>query len=188
MDFTELLRKRRSIRNYLEKPVSTDILKEIISESLMAPSAGNEQPWKFIIVNNKQLLKKISADCKNNLLNRIKNTPGDYAEKYLKMLQNPSFNIFYNAPALVIILGENNVKNLESDCALAACYFMMSAASRGLGTCWINFAKSLRDAELIAELGFPENHIMAAPLIIGYPAMEPAVPKRKDADILKVVE
>ena len=186
MQFLELLVKRRSIRKYIDKPVSINVLKDIINDSLLAPSAGNDQPWKYIIVNNKALLQRISDECKKNILTRIENNPNDYASKYSSMLKNESFNIFYNAQSLIMVLGANNVKNVQLDCTLAASYLMMSATSKGLGTCWINFAKEISDADIKTELGFPENHTIVAPIIIGYPAVEPAIPKRKEALILKI--
>ena len=64
MPFSEVLLKRRSIRKYLDKPVEMDLLKDIIQQSTLAPSAGNEQPWKFIIVQNPQVLRKISENCR----------------------------------------------------------------------------------------------------------------------------
>jgi len=186
MQLPELLLKRRSIRKYIDKPIAIDVLKEIINDSLLAPSAGNEQPWKYIIVNNKDLLQKLSDECKKNILTRIENNPNDYASKYSNMLQNQSFNIFYNAQYLIIIFGESNVKNLQIDCSLAASYLMMSATSKGLGTCWINFAKEIIDPDILLEIGIPENHTIVAPIIIGYPAVEPSIPKRKEAQILKI--
>jgi nitroreductase len=186
MAFSDVLLKRRSIRKYLDKPVEIDLLKDIIHESTLAPSAGNEQPWKFIIVQNSQVLKKISKVCKENLLARIAANPNDYAKKYERMLQNESFNVFYNAPCLVLILGESHVKNLLFDCTLAASYFMMSAAAKGLGTCWINFARELTNPALLEQIGVPEDHTIVAPIIIGYPAIEPSPPKRKPAIILKI--
>ena len=186
MAFSDVLLKRRSIRKYLDKPVEMDLLKDIIHESTLAPSAGNEQPWKFIIVQNTHVLKIISEACKETLLARIAANPNDYAKKYERMLQNDSFNVFYNAPCLVLILGESHVKNLLFDCTLAASYFMMSAAAKGLGTCWINFARELTNPALLEQIGVPEDHTIVAPIIIGYPAIEPSPPKRKPATILKI--
>jgi nitroreductase len=186
MAFSDVLLKRRSIRKYLDKPVEMDLLKNIIQESTLAPSAGNEQPWKFIIVQNRDMLQEISEDCKEALLARIAANPDDYAKKYEHMLQNKSFNIFYNAPCLVLILGERHVKNLLFDCTLAASYFMMSAAAKGLGTCWVNFARELTNPTLLEQIGVPKNHTIVAPIIIGYPAFEPSPPKRKTATILKI--
>jgi len=186
MTFSQLLSKRRSIRKYLDKPVEIDLLKNIIYESTMAPSAGNEQPWKFIIIQNSHMLQEISTACKETLLSRIAANPNDYAKKYQHMLSKESFNIFYNAPCLVLILGESNIKNLVLDCTLAASYFMMSAAAKGLGTCWINFATVLSDPSLLEKIGVPENHSIVAPIIVGHPAIEPSPPKRKTLRIIKI--
>ena len=57
MTFADLLKSRRSVRNYRDKSVPLDMIKEMIKESTLAPNAGNEQPWKFIIVNDKEMLK-----------------------------------------------------------------------------------------------------------------------------------
>jgi nitroreductase len=186
MHFSELLLKRRSVRKFIDKPVEIAVLENIINDSTLAPSAGNEQPWKFIIVTNKNILLRISDECKKNLLIRIQNNPNDYAKKYSNMFENESFNIFYNAQSLIIILGESNVKNLQLDCTLAASYLMMSATSKGLGTCWVNFAKEIADTNLLLEIGIPENHRIVAPIIIGYPAVEPLIPRRKKAQILRI--
>jgi len=185
--YTELIIKRRSVRNYQDIPVSPELIKELIVESTFAPNAGNEQPWKFIIVNNREMIKRISDESKKNLLTRIANNPNDYAKKYLRMLENEAFNVFYNAPCLVMILGECYLKNLKVDCALAASYFMMAATARGLGTCWVNFGTEIYDPVMVNELGIPDNCTIVAPIILGYPKKIPAPPTRKTPDILKIV-
>ncbi len=187
MKYDEILKSRRSIRHYQERTVPLEIIKEIIAESTLAPSAGNEQPWKFIIVNNKEMLSRMSKESKKNILARIAANPNDYAKKYEGMLQNESLNVFYNAPSLVIILGRSNLRNLYVDCALAASYFMMSATSRGLSTCWINFGTEIRDPEMINELGIPENCKIVAPIVLGYPVKIPPAPNRKEPEIIKVI-
>ncbi len=69
--FIELLNKRRSIRHFEDKGVSLEIIRKIIKESCLAPSASNGQPWKFIIVNNKDLIKRLSDESKKNLLSEF---------------------------------------------------------------------------------------------------------------------
>ena len=188
MNFSELLKTRRSIRNYKDDPVPYNIVNDIINDSVLAPSAGNEQPWKFIIINNRKMIDKISQTCKQNFLERIAKNPNDYAKRYEKMLQNEAFHIFYHAPVVVYILGNLNVKNLIADCTLAACYFMLSATSKGLGTCWVNFGMAIEDLQLKKELGIPENHKIVAPLALGYPRKIPSIPVRKPPQILKTIE
>jgi nitroreductase len=187
MNFKEMLKARRSIRSYKDKAVPLETIKEIINESILAPSSGNEQPWKFIIVNNKEMLKRMSEESKKNILARISANPDDYANKYKGMLQNESFNVFYNAPCLVILLGLSDYKNLYADCALAASYFMMAATSRGLGTCWVNLGAEIKDQDMINELGIPDNHKIVAPIALGYPEQIPPVPKRKEPEIIKII-
>lgn len=184
----EVIQNRRSIRNYQDKPVSLATIQSIINDTILAPSAGNEQPWKYLVVNNKEILDRISDECKSNFIKRIAMNPGDAAKKYEKMLQNKSFHIFYHAPAVVFIMGENDVKNLVADCSLAACYFMFLATSKGLGTCWVNFATAIRNPELRDELGIPDNLKIVAPLALGYPKKIPAIPSRKEPQILNVIE
>lgn len=187
MTYKELLTNRRSIRNYLDTPVSNELVLELIKESTLAPSARNEQPWKFIIVNDKAMMKRISDESKKNILARIAANPDDYAKKYQGMLENEAVNVFYNAPCLVMILGQSQLKNLHVDCALAASYFMFAATSRGLGTCWVNLGKEIQDRNMINELGIPADHTIVAPLILGYPEGIPSVPKRSDPDVLKII-
>lgn len=188
MQFSELLLNRRSIRNFQDKPVPLDLITTLITESTLAPNAGNEQIWKYLIINNKDLLKRISDESKKNILYRVNNNPGDYAEKYRGLLENPDFNVYYGAPCAVFILGESNVRNLHADCALAASYFMLAAADRGLGTCWINLGKEIKDPAMIKKLGIPEGHIIVAPLALGYPVKIPAIPRRNDPVIVNIVE
>ncbi len=187
MTFDELLTTRRSIRKYQDIPVPLDIVKEMIRESTLAPSSGNEQPWKFIIVDNKQMLERMSTESKNNILARIDANPDDYAKKYQGLLQNESYNVFFNAPCLVIILGNSGVKNLFVDCALAASYFMMAATSRGLGTCWVNLGTQIHDPEMKKKLNIPDDCTIVAPITLGYPVSIPSAPKRNDPEIIKII-
>ena len=188
MELEEVFKNRRSVRNFKDQPVPMEIINEIIIDSTLAPNAGNEQPWKFIIIRNREMINRISSEGKANILRRIENNPGDYAERYKKMLLNEKFNVFYNSPAVIMIIGKSDLKNLYSDCALAACYLMMSATSKGLGTCWVNFATEIKDPNILEELGLPDNHKIIAPIALGYPVKIPEIPKRKEPQILKVVE
>lgn len=187
MNFTELLKTRRSIRSFQDKPVDLELTGEIIKESTQAPSSGNGQPWKFIIVNNKETIGKLSDESKKNLLAAIEADPNSPSKKYEGMLKNKDFNVFYNAPCLVIVLGPKGLRSLEVDLALFACYFMLSAVSRGLGTCWINLGADLRDPAILDEIGMPNECRIVAPIILGYPTAIPGSPTRNEPQILKTI-
>jgi nitroreductase len=186
-DFSELLKKRRSIRDFKDKKVPLEIINEIIKESCLAPSSGNGQPWRFIIVNDKDLIKRLSDESKKNILLHIENNPDSPSKKYEAALRNPTFNVFYNAPCLVFIVGPKQTRNLYVDCALAACYFMFCASEKGLGTCWVGLGTSIQDPDLLNFIGMSEDHKIVAPLIIGYPKSIPSAPQRIKPQILKIV-
>ncbi len=187
MTCDELLTSRRSVRHYRQDPVPIDLIREMINESVLAPNAGNEQPWKFIIVNNQEMMKQISDESKLNILARIAATPDDYASRYKTILEKESYNVFYNAPCLVMILGPAQLRNIYVDCALAASYFMLAAASRGLGTCWVNLGRAIEDPDMLTELGVPDDCDIVAPIALGFPTQMPPIPKRKTPEILKII-
>ncbi len=186
-DFSELLNKRRSIRDYEDMAVSLDLVEEIIRDSCFAPSSGDGQPWRFIIVNNKEWVKKLSDESKRNILSYIELNPDAPLKKYESTLRDKHFNVFYNAPCLVYIGGSERVRSLQVDCALAACYFMFSAAAKGLGTCWVGLGTSIQDLEIRGQIGMPKDYRIVAPVIVGYPRNIPGRPDERKAQILNVI-
>ncbi len=187
MDFYELLKKRRSIRDFREKEVPIELLRSIIQDSCLAPSSGNGQPWRFIIINDKEWIRKLSDESKKNLLSTLEKNPESPLKKYESALRNPDFNVFYNAPSLVYIVGSKNIRSLYVDCSLAACHFMFSAAARGLGTCWINLGAYIQDSGLRTKVGLTESLEIVAPIIVGYPKTIPGPAERNESQILKVI-
>jgi nitroreductase len=186
-DFFDLLKKRRSIRDFKEEEVPLELVKRIIEDSCLAPSAGNGQPWRFIIVKNKQWIQRLSDESKKNFILYLQQNPDAPIKQYEATLRNESFNVFYNAPCLVYILGPHNVESVYVDCTLAACYFMFCAAAMGLGTCWVGLGSNIRDPELLEAVGIPEDYRIVAPIIVGYPKSIPAAPNRKEPLILRIV-
>jgi len=185
-DFFELLKTRRSIRDFQDREVSLDLVQEVIKDTCMAPSSGNGQPWKFIVVNNRGMIRKLSEESKKNFVALIEKDPSSPLKKYEAGLRSKEFNVFYNAPCLVYIVGTKEVRSLWVDCALAACYFMFSAAARGLGTCWVNLGSEIGNPGLRREIGLPDSCRIVAPMILGYPQSMPSPSERK-AEILKIV-
>jgi nitroreductase len=186
-DFFELLQTRRSIRQFEDKEVALETIREIIEDSCLAPSAANGQPWRFIVVNNKDLIKRLSDESKQNILAFIEQNPESTSKKYEAAMRNPDFNVFYNAPCLVYIVGSKQARNLYVDCSLAACYFMFGATARGLGTCWVGLGTSILDPDLLELMQVPEDHKIVAPLILGYPKGIPGTPQRNEPQILKIL-
>lgn len=186
--YDELLKNRRSIRDFKEQDVSRELLQEILQETCIAPSASNQQPWRFIVIHDRALMKRLSDESKKNLVDLIVNDPTTVASlrRYETTLRNPDFNVFYNAPCLVIICGKNNYRHFVGDCALAASYFMFAAITRGLGTCWIGLGELIKSPALRQEIGLPDDYQVVAPIIIGYPKKIPPMSDRAEPIILHV--
>jgi len=187
MEFSELLEKRRSVRDYEDREVPLDLIKELIEDCTKAPNAGNMQLWRFIIINNKEFMKKLSDASKQTVLDEIEKNPDSPMKGYQAVLSNKDHNVFHNAPALVYFVGSAKGATIPMDCSLAASYFMLSAASRGLGTCWVAQGAMFRDKELFDEIGLPENYRIVAPIILGYPKVIPDMVPRKEPKILKII-
>lgn len=187
MTFSELLQKRRAIRDFEEKAIPEKVIDEILQESTLAPSASNNQPCRYVVVQCRKTILALSNESKANLLRdhagkKINLNPG-----YVTMLQNENFNVFYNAPCVIYIVGAKSVGSLDVDAALAASYIMFSAAARGLGTCWVALGANIRDPQLRGELGISDNYRIIAPIILGYPKAIPAPSERHAPEILRVI-
>jgi nitroreductase len=187
MDFKTLLINRRSIRDFQNKEVSLSIVKDIIQDTCLAPTAMNGQPCKFIIIRNRDYIKKLSDESKNNLLSDLLENPESPLKKYESYLRDDKFNVFSNAPCLVYFIGPKDVHSLDVDCALTVAYFMFSATSRGLGTCWIGLGAHIRDRKILDDMGVPVDCQIVAPVIIGYPTSIPPASERHVSDILKII-
>jgi nitroreductase len=187
MDFKTLLANRRSIREFQDKEVPLSILKDIIQDTCLAPTASNGQPCRFIIIRDRDCIKKLSDESKKSLLDDLALNPDLPLKKYEDALRDGQFNVFYNAPCLVLFVGPKDVYSLNVDCGLTVAYFMFSATSRGLGTCWIGLGAHVRDKKILDEIGFPADCRIVAPIIIGYPLSIPAASERHSPDILKII-
>ena len=187
MDFKTLLANRRSIRDFLDREVPLSVVEEIIQDTRLAPSASNRQPCRFIVIRNRERIAGLSAESKRNLLADLARNPGLPLKQYEATLRDETFNVFYNAPCLVYVIGPRDLYSLEVDCGLAAAYFMFSAVSRGLGTCWIGLGANIRDRATLSEIGVPDDCRIVAPIILGYPVSIPPASERRAPEIVKVI-
>lgn len=181
MDIKEAIYSRRAVRAYTAHPIDEAVLRQLIDAAIQAPSAVNRQPWSFCVVRDPALLSRISKESKAYLLDTAR---ASLASRHVELLGDPDFDIFYHAPAMVLIgVAEAGPWAVE-DCALAAENLMLAARAAGLGTCWIGFAQAwLGTAEGKAALGLPEAFLPVAPIIIGHPRAFPPPVERKVPEI-----
>ncbi|HHO76716.1 MAG TPA: nitroreductase family protein [Deltaproteobacteria bacterium] len=185
--FGEIIHDRRSVRDFEERAVPLSVIKEIIADACEAPSAGNRQPWGFVVIVDRDMMKRLSDESKTRLLEDESVIRSPLLRMYRGILKDEQHNVFYNAPCLVYITGPKRFHSTSADCSLAASYFMISAALRGLGTCWVDLGSYIRDPGLLEEIGVPDNHRIIAPVIMGYPKNIPERPQRKEPRIFKII-
>jgi len=183
----EAIQQRRSIRKFTDQTVDKGLIQQLIDASAWAPSASNGQPWGFVIIQDQAYLKELSDKAKTGILEKLEVFPA--LEQYRSSMENKAFNIFYNAPALVIIYGKKDNLHTDHDCSLAAQNFMLAARDKELGTCWIGFSESVCGSdEFKTRHNIPEDYKLVAPIILGYPDHFPKNPiARKDYPIFSWV-
>ncbi|MCG8401034.1 MAG: nitroreductase family protein [Firmicutes bacterium] len=179
MQLKEAITGRRSVRAYEERPVPGELIRELIGMGICAPTASRMQPWAFAVVENREKMREWSDKAKELLLGRMADNP--YLRQYKAAMENKEFNIFYNAPCLLLIYGDTASPNHVVDCALAAQNIMLAAYEKGVGSCWVGFATQVCNTPEIKDaLGVPGDYRPVAPLILGYPRGQwPPVPRRE---------
>jgi nitroreductase len=151
MDFIDVVRKRRSIRKYTSEKVSDEKLANIIEAALLAPSGGNRQPWRFIVMKEKDVKAKVADACSKQLW------MGDAAVIIVGCCQ-PVAGIDESA--------------LMRDVTIAMENLVLAVVNEGLGACWIG-ASADRARALRPILQIPPEVGINALVCLGYPAEPP---------------
>ena len=164
--FMDLVRKRRSIRTYLDKPVPKEDLLRCIEAARLAPSACNSQPWKFIIVDEPRLVKMICE----------KAFSGVYSiNKFAK-----------DAPVLIVVVSEKEkfaskmggyfrgTNYCLLDIGIACEHLILEATELGIGTCWLGW---FNEKSVKKTLKVPRNKKIDAIISMGY--------RKEDKPVLK---
>jgi nitroreductase len=185
MNFSDVLKKRRAVRDYTQAPIEQKEIEALINAAVEAPSAMNLQPWAFAAVLGREQIDSYAKRAKDWLLENLAQLPDDQSHKLQeRILENPDFTLFYHAPALVLVLARSSEAQAVQECCLAAQSFMLAARDRELGTCWIGFARPwLNLPEVKAELGIPAQYQAVAPIVLGHPVSWPESHGRKPAEI-----
>ncbi|PIN69732.1 nitroreductase [Candidatus Woesearchaeota archaeon CG11_big_fil_rev_8_21_14_0_20_43_8] len=167
MDVFECIHKRRAIKKFLKKPVEKEKLGIILDAARMAPSSGNLQNWRFIIIKDMSLKSQVASAC--------------YDQLWLQ-----------EAPMLIVVVAElDKVRRFYGirgetlfaiqNCAVAAQNMMLAATGLGLGS---NFVSAFDDEVMSTIFSLPGNAKAQAVIPIGYPDEDPVVPIRYPLETL----
>jgi nitroreductase len=159
---SSVIKKRRSVRKYLKKNVPDDVLEKVLESSKYSPSAGNYQPWEFIVVRNEDTKKNLVAAAFNQNW----------------MLEAPAFIVAcVNVRLAGAVYGERGARLYGIQAVAAAIEnILLTAESLDLGTCWVGAFSEVVVARL---LECPEYVRPCAIITLGYPAEEPRVPPKQ---------
>jgi nitroreductase len=149
MDAMEAILSRRSIRRYKDQEISHEIVEELLKAAMSAPSAGNEQPWHFMVITERDLLDEIPK-----------------FHPYSQMLKQ--------APLAILICGDENLEKYKGhwvqDCSAATQNLLIAAHAKGLGAVWLGvYPVEDRISGLRKLLEIPECIIPFSLISIGYP-------------------
>lgn len=182
--------KRRSVRKYADEQIKDDELNIILQTALYAPTGGNHQYTRFIVVQNQNKLKELNEIVRKEFSSR-EIIDGVYQNKTIirAKKEGENYNFMFHAPALVVAISPKNHGNSMADSANALENIQIAATSLGLGACWVNQLHWLTDFEPIRkfmyELGMSEDDDIYGSVVLGHPALRLQEPsKRKDRRII----
>lgn len=162
MKVYEAIRTRRSIRAYEDKPVEEEKLRRVLEAARLAPSAGNRQPWRFIVVTDPKTREKLKA-----VKEKMRPPPPRSS------LGRPPQGPLETAPVLIVgcALPSESFPGTDFwkiDVTIALQNLVLAAWEQGLGTCWIGVFHE--EEEVKKALGLPEEARVVAMVALGYPA------------------
>lgn len=196
----QVILRRRSVRIYEKEQVPEFMVKRVIEAGRFAPSAGNCQPWKFVVLRDPKIIDELTQEVieKCKLFARfldyrqpgrtwlrplikayIRLKPNDLHPVpfgALSMMAEGSLSIWHGAPTVILIFKDvRGVSSPDLDCGIAGQNMVLAAHSMGLGTCWTGFAKLAfqysRKWKKRFNIEFPYQ--WAVSLAIGWPKGEP---------------
>ena len=163
----EAIFTRRSIRNFTSEPVDDEQITQLLKAAMTAPSAGNEQPWEFIVVRERATLEEITQ-----------------FHQYSQMLKE--------APVAIVVCADPGRSKYPyeywiQDCAAATQNILLAAVTAGLGTCWLGIYPQPERVEAIRQIfGVPDPIVPFAVVAVGYAAKPSRIADRFDENRLHI--
>lgn len=184
----DVINQRRSVRDYTLAQPDAATLNRLLAAAVRAPTAMHAEPWAFLIMQNRAALKKLSDRAKVEFNKEAQHLPEAQASHARALIEQPDFNVFYNAGTLIVICTQRSGPFVAADCWLAAQNLMLAARAEGLGTCVIGFAvAALNQPDVKAELRIPPDMTAVAPVIVGTPRGDTPMTSRKAPRILEYI-
>ncbi|MFA8449529.1 MAG: nitroreductase family protein [Bacteroidales bacterium] len=148
----ELLKRRRSVRQFLDKAVDNNLIEKLKTAALLAPSSNDSRPWDFVAVNDKEVMKELSR-CVEGENSFLKDAPF----------------------AIVVSADPKKSEYWIEDLTIAATYIQLVATKEYLGSCWVHVRGRMYNETITSEdyvkdlLKLPQTRKVECIIAIGYP-------------------
>lgn len=148
----EAILTRRSIRKYTDEEIPDSVLKKLITAGCSAPSAGNQQPWQFIIIDQQEIMNKIPSF-------------------------HPNAKMITKADKALLVCGDLKLEKMKGywtlDCSAATQNILMAARAEKLGACWLGiYPREERISKMRELLDIPSHVVPFSLISLGYPDEE----------------
>jgi nitroreductase len=178
----DAFQKRRSVRKFRPDSVPEKDILQIINAARMAPTSGNQQPWKFLVIRDKKIINKLLEGCVSEAAGRYNaNNPNETKEQFIARIRKTYSEGYFSAPVFIVVLTDNNSKYPDYnhwDGPLAAGYLMLAARALGYGTVFITDAIS--EKVTTEALLIPERYTRVCITPLGIPVEWPVTPEKKE--------
>lgn len=192
--------ERRSVRIYKDKQVPEEMVRRILEAGRFAPSAGNYQSWRFIVIRDKDVLDEMERDARRQckmlkLILDWESSPLGAAARYMAkaliwlmpnklhpmpyaaitFIADGKLTLFHGAPTVILLLKDKRGPGKpDVDIGICGQNMVLAAHSHGLGTCWVGFVELLRQNPKWRRrlgLGYPLD--LCEGIALGYPVGKP---------------
>jgi nitroreductase/NAD-dependent dihydropyrimidine dehydrogenase PreA subunit len=184
---------RRSVRNFSDRPVSEHLIRRILEAGRHAPSGGNSQPWKFIVITNKALIDRMNEATAATMLGLFgayssdegvealaagfsPAAPGGYDPRIIlggvgTNIRNRINPALLGAPVVILLAGDRRaIGGPQTQIAIAGTNMNLVANSLGLKGTWVGFVAACNgDAEIMSILGLKDPFSIITSVVFGYP-------------------
>ena len=171
----QFLRSRRSIRCYRNAAVPRDTLLKLVEIARFAPTASNRQGVSYIIIEDKQILKKVTEVIIEWMEAEVlKDTPSHWSFPiHIRAYrENGLDNILHDAPHLILAMASNDLLNGRENTIFSLAYLELFATSLGLGSCWaglIEMCVFSKYGPLLELFKIPQDKVITGAVMLGYP-------------------